>query len=86
MSVVLVLGVIASVVQAGILAPVAAPAVVDTSYDPHPQYSYAYNIQDSLTGDSKSQQESREGEVVRGSCLIHSFKSFVQEALINAFA
>lgn len=36
-------------------------------YDPHPQYSYAYDIQDALTGDSKSQQESRDGDVVHGS-------------------
>ncbi|XP_069696245.1 larval cuticle protein A2B-like [Periplaneta americana] len=51
-------------------APVAkaiAPVAVDTDYDPHPQYSYAYDIQDALTGDAKSQQESRDGDVVQGS-------------------
>ncbi|CAK9796394.1 Larval cuticle protein A3A [Anthophora quadrimaculata] len=37
------------------------------NYDPHPQYTYAYDVQDSLTGDSKSQQESRDGDVVSGS-------------------
>ena len=59
---------------AAVAAPVAvaAPAVakvaaVDTDYDPHPQYSYAYDIQDALTGDAKSQQESRDGDVVQGS-------------------
>lgn len=36
-------------------------------YDPNPQYSYAYDIQDGITGDSKSQQESRSGDVVQGS-------------------
>ncbi|PZC77395.1 hypothetical protein B5X24_HaOG203443 [Helicoverpa armigera] len=36
-------------------------------YDPNPQYSYAYDIQDALTGDSKNQQESRSGDVVQGS-------------------
>ncbi|XP_046398203.1 uncharacterized protein LOC124165009 [Ischnura elegans] len=52
-------------------APVAyaAPAkvAVDTDFDPHPQYSYSYDIQDALTGDSKSQHESRDGDVVQGS-------------------
>ncbi|RZF48163.1 hypothetical protein LSTR_LSTR009852 [Laodelphax striatellus] len=49
-------------------APVAkvAAAPVD-EYDPNPQYNYAYNIQDALTGDAKSQQESRQGDVVQGS-------------------
>jgi hypothetical protein len=49
------------------IAKVAAPVAVDTDYDPHPQYSYAYDIQDALTGDSKSQHESRDGDVVQGS-------------------
>nr|CAD7200821.1 unnamed protein product [Timema douglasi] len=50
-------------------APVAAqvPVAVDTNYDPHPQYTFAYNVNDALTGDSKSQQESRDGDVVQGS-------------------
>lgn len=46
------------------VAPIAA---VDTQYDPAPQYAYAYNIHDSLTGDQKSQQETRDGDVVKGS-------------------
>ena len=49
------------------LQAVAAPAVaINTEYDPAPQYAYAYNIQDSLTGDFKSQQESRDGDIVKG--------------------
>ncbi|BES95144.1 Hypothetical protein NTJ_07953 [Nesidiocoris tenuis] len=48
-------------------APAIAKTVVSDEYDPHPQYSYAYDIQDALTGDSKSQHESREGDVVQGS-------------------
>ncbi|XP_068086145.1 cuticle protein 21-like [Anabrus simplex] len=44
----------------------AAPVAVDT-YDPHPQYSYGYSVQDALTGDSKNQQETRDGDVVQGS-------------------
>ncbi|XP_063234196.1 larval cuticle protein A3A-like [Bacillus rossius redtenbacheri] len=46
---------------------VAKVAAVDTDFDPHPQYNYAYDIQDALTGDSKNQQESRDGDVVQGS-------------------
>ncbi|XP_033327383.1 cuticular protein 4 [Megalopta genalis] len=51
------------------LPPVAKLAAVDPglNYDPHPQYTYAYDVQDSLTGDSKSQHESRNGDVVSGS-------------------
>lgn len=44
------------------------PAVpINTEIDPHPQYAYAYNVQDAITGDSKSQQEVRDGDVVKGS-------------------
>ncbi|XP_049772403.1 cuticle protein 18.6-like [Schistocerca cancellata] len=46
---------------------VAAPAAVAAEYDPHPEYSFAYNVQDALTGDSKTQHESRSGDVVQGS-------------------
>lgn len=58
-------------VHSGLIAPHAAavpavPLAVDTQYDPAPQYTFAYDIQDSLTGDSKSQQESRDGDVVKG--------------------
>lgn len=49
---------------ARIVAPITA---VDTQYDPLPQYAYAYNVHDSLTGDQKSQQETRDGDVVKGS-------------------
>uniref|UniRef100_A0A0K8V1R0 Larval cuticle protein A2B n=1 Tax=Bactrocera latifrons TaxID=174628 RepID=A0A0K8V1R0_BACLA len=49
-------------------APVAAPvAVASDIVDPHPQYTYAYNVQDALTGDSKTQEETRDGDIVRGS-------------------
>ncbi|XP_067013240.2 cuticle protein 21-like [Anabrus simplex] len=49
------------------IAKVAAPVAVDTDYDPNPSYSYSYDVQDALTGDSKGQQESRQGDVVQGS-------------------
>lgn len=47
------------------LLPAALP--INTEIDPHPQYAYAYNVQDAITGDSKSQQEVRDGDVVKGS-------------------
>lgn len=48
-------------------APVAAVGpVINTNYDPLPQYTYAYSVQDALTGDNKSQQETRDGDVVKG--------------------
>lgn len=39
----------------------------DAEYDPHPQYQFAYSVQDPVTGDAKSQEETRDGDVVRGS-------------------
>ncbi|XP_017782996.1 PREDICTED: larval cuticle protein A3A-like [Nicrophorus vespilloides] len=55
--------------SAPLVAKVAAPVVakVAEEYDPHPQYSYGYDVQDSLTGDNKQQQETRDGDVVKGS-------------------
>ncbi|KAL0819031.1 hypothetical protein ABMA28_008311 [Loxostege sticticalis] len=50
---------------AKIVAPVAKVAVEE--YNPHPQYSFAYDVQDGLTGDSKTQHETRDGDVVQGS-------------------
>ncbi|KAK7867086.1 hypothetical protein R5R35_004022 [Gryllus longicercus] len=47
-------------------APAVAKVAVDTDFDPHPQYSYSYDIQDALTGDSKGQTETRDGDVVQG--------------------
>lgn len=78
----LILSVVVSVVRGGVIgapyaapyaaplayaAPVAKAVVAGDDYDPNPQYSYAYDIQDGLTGDSKNQQESRSGDVVQGS-------------------
>lgn len=39
----------------------------DDDYDPNPQYSFSYGVSDGLTGDSKSQHETRSGDVVKGS-------------------
>jgi hypothetical protein len=57
----------APVAKYAVAAPAVAKVAVADEYDPHPQYSYAYDIQDALTGDSKSQHESRDGDVVQGS-------------------
>jgi len=35
-------------------------------FNPHPRYSFAYDVQDPHTGDSKNQHESRDGDAVRG--------------------
>ncbi|XP_076396381.1 cuticular protein 3 [Megachile rotundata] len=35
--------------------------------DAAPQYSFAYDVQDAVTGDSKAQYETRNGDVVQGS-------------------
>lgn len=48
-------------------APVAITKTIDEEYDPNPQYSYAYDVQDSLTGDFKQHTESRSGDAVSGS-------------------
>lgn len=56
----------APVAKTIVAAPV-AKAVVSEEYDPNPQYSFGYDVQDGLTGDSKSQYESRSGDVVQGS-------------------
>ncbi|XP_011497706.1 PREDICTED: larval cuticle protein A2B-like [Ceratosolen solmsi marchali] len=41
--------------------------IVDPNHDPHPQYSYSYDVHDAHTGDIKNQQETRDGDVVQGS-------------------
>ncbi|XP_004524415.2 larval cuticle protein A2B [Ceratitis capitata] len=44
--------------------------------DPHPQYNFAYNVQDALSGDSKSQSESRDGDVVHGEYSLNDADGF----------
>ncbi|XP_039499926.1 larval cuticle protein A2B [Drosophila santomea] len=75
-----------------ILKTVAQPvlAKADEEYDPHPQYKYAYDVQDALSGDSKSQVEERDGDVVRGEYSLvdaDGFKRTVQYTAdpINGF-
>lgn len=46
----------------------AAPVVARSAdfADAYPQYQYAYNVNDVLTGDNKAQEEIRDGDVVKG--------------------
>ncbi|KAF7287953.1 hypothetical protein GWI33_000018 [Rhynchophorus ferrugineus] len=69
----IVLAALVAFVRGGVIpsaAVVAAPPVLakvsDATYDPLPQYSFGYDVQDALTGDSKSQVESRNGDIVQG--------------------
>ena len=48
----------------GLAAPVAAVSKVE--YDANPHYTYTYSVADALTGDNKSQSETRDGDVVKG--------------------
>lgn len=53
--------------NAKVIAPTPVLAkVTDETVDVAPQYSFAYDVQDPATGDSKSHTESRNGDVVRG--------------------
>ncbi|ALC47368.1 Ccp84Ag, partial [Drosophila busckii] len=57
-----------AVASAGVVpvaAPLAAVAQVE-EYDPHPQYTYGYDVKDAISGDSKTQVESRNGDIVQG--------------------
>lgn len=64
----LIIGVLVSCARSSVI-PSAAVAVtpLKEDYDPNPQYAYAYDVQDSITGDFKSQYETRSGDVVKGS-------------------
>ncbi|XP_020807585.1 larval cuticle protein A3A [Drosophila serrata] len=57
---------LAAPVAAPLAAPVAAPIATEV-VDAYPQYKFAYDVQDTLTGDSKTQEETRDGDIVRGS-------------------
>ncbi|XP_066257378.1 cuticle protein 7-like, partial [Euwallacea similis] len=55
-----------------VIEPVAighAPAVAVHAepYDAHPQYKFEYGVSDPHTGDQKSQEEVRDGDIVKGS-------------------
>lgn len=60
---VVIIATIATVVSAGI---VSQPLVKAEPYNPNPGYSFLYEVQDPLTGDSHGQYETRHGDVVQG--------------------
>lgn len=47
---------------------VASAGLLPVAYEEHsnPQYSFSYGVKDSLSGDDKSQHETRDGDVVKG--------------------
>lgn len=55
--------------EAGVVpvAPAAPVLAKIENFDPSPQYSFAYDVQDPSTGDSKAQYETRNGDIVQGS-------------------
>lgn len=55
----------ATAVPVAAAVPAAVAAVVPEAADPS-SYAFAYHVQDQLTGDTKSQEETRRGDVVRG--------------------
>lgn len=64
----------ATAAPAAVVGPVAAPLVAAPAvaarleeFDPLPQYRFGYNVTDALTGDYKSQEEQRNGDLVQGS-------------------
>ncbi|CAH1964339.1 unnamed protein product [Acanthoscelides obtectus] len=53
--------------QAAVLAPAPVLArISDSTFDPNPAYSFGYDVQDALTGDSKGHVESRANGIVSG--------------------
>lgn len=60
------------VAPAKLVAPVVPVAKIvqvvpaQAQLQPNPSYSFAYEVQDQITGDSKSQEETRNGDVVKG--------------------
>ncbi|XP_071448728.1 cuticle protein 7-like [Hetaerina americana] len=75
----IVTAVMAVAVNAALLGPAAHPrahhyggygaplAGAYADYDPNPQYTFSYSVADAYTGDTKDQQETRNGDVVHGS-------------------
>lgn len=56
----------AAPVVAKTVLPVAAPVIKTAEVDAYPQYQYAYNVNDALTGDNKAAEEIRDGDIVKG--------------------
>lgn len=64
---VLAQGAVVPAVPAAVAVAPAVPLAKLEELDPAPQYSFAYDVQDAVTGDSKAQYETRNGDIVRGS-------------------
>ncbi|PZC78987.1 hypothetical protein B5X24_HaOG216938 [Helicoverpa armigera] len=62
----------------------AAPVARVEEFNAHPQYEYNYSVADGHTGDNKSQQESRDGDVVRGSYSFHEADGSVRTVQYSA--
>ncbi|TKX27853.1 cuticular protein RR-2 [Spodoptera litura] len=62
----------------------AAPAHYSSAAAAHPKYEYNYSVADSHTGDNKSQQESRDGDVVKGSYSFHEADGSVRTVEYSA--
>ncbi|CAD0198185.1 unnamed protein product [Chrysodeixis includens] len=63
----------------------AAPVVAHAEeFDAHPKYEYNYSVADGHTGDNKSQQESRDGDVVKGSYSFHEADGSVRTVEYSA--
>ncbi len=56
-----------AVAKVAVAAPVVAKVVAPEPYDAHPHYNFNYAVNDPHTGDSKTQEETRDGDVVKGS-------------------
>ncbi|XP_026740126.1 cuticle protein 21-like, partial [Trichoplusia ni] len=65
----------------------AAPVVAHAEeINTHPQYEYNYSVADGHTGDNKSQHETRDGDVVRGSYSLHEADGSVRTVEYSADA
>jgi len=56
----------APIVSAKTILPVAAPVIKTVENDAYPQYQFAYNVNDAITGDNKAHEEIRDGDIVKG--------------------
>ncbi|XP_073815355.1 larval cuticle protein A3A-like [Musca autumnalis] len=58
---------VVAVASAGVVPAAPLATVVKAEeYDPHPQYSYGYDVKDAISGDSKTAVETRDGGFVQG--------------------
>ncbi|XP_044018255.1 cuticle protein-like [Aphidius gifuensis] len=81
MNSIIVFAVFLAIAQAEVISASTSSTITDTErdrdqpdtliqtepYDANPQYSYSYSVADGLTGDNKAQEETRNGDQVRGS-------------------